>query len=128
MKSWCTQGKEGWPASGCFENGLGFSAEGPKDMINKELFPKAQGAVSLFFGCAKKSPFFAAFILSEFALAIFLSGPISLLFWGSFFIDAGTFLGTVDAVPPQVSDGWSFTKGFGIALLVYGVLLLLGTA
>ncbi len=96
--------------------------------MNNDFILKAGDTIRAVFGYAKKSPFLTTFILGEFILALSLSGPISLLLWAILFMDAATFLGAVDAVPPDASGWCKLAKGFGVVLLVYGILLLVGVA
>lgn len=57
-----------------------------------------------------------------------LPAAVSMLLWGLLLICSAVYLGALTHLPPS-SSGWSkLWKGFGVFLLVYGALMLLGAA
>jgi thiol:disulfide interchange protein DsbD len=57
-----------------------------------------------------------------------LPSALTLLLWALLLIVPAIYMGALDALPP-VSSGWrKLWKGMGIAMLAYGVLLLIGVA
>jgi thiol:disulfide interchange protein DsbD len=56
-------------------------------------------------------------------LSRFLAGTVTLVLWGLLLIVCGVLMGALD----NTQAGWPrFWKGLGVALLVWGVLLLVG--
>lgn len=54
--------------------------------------------------------------------------PLSLFLWGTVLIIGAVFLGATQALP-SIAGGWEkLLKGFGVALLIYGALLIIGSA
>jgi thiol:disulfide interchange protein DsbD len=56
-----------------------------------------------------------------------LPGPVSLLLWALLLIIPATYMGALDPLPAGVSGWRRFWKGLGVAMLVYGVILILGS-
>ncbi len=58
-----------------------------------------------------------------------LPASVTLPLWTTLFIVCGTYLGALDALPLGAASGWRrLWKGFGVVLLVQGVLILVGAA
>jgi thiol:disulfide interchange protein DsbD len=57
-----------------------------------------------------------------------LPGPVTLTLWALLLIIPAVYMGALDALPAGVSGWRRFWKGLGIAMLVYGVILVLGAA
>jgi len=57
-----------------------------------------------------------------------IPAAVALLLWGLLLICSGVYMGATESLPAQ-SSGWRrLWKGLGLALLVYGVLMLVGAA
>jgi thiol:disulfide interchange protein DsbD len=57
-----------------------------------------------------------------------LPGPLSLMLWSAFFIILAVYLG-VGSYHRRISSGWvKFSKGIGLLLFCYGLILLIGGA
>jgi thioredoxin:protein disulfide reductase len=87
-----------------------------------QLLPKAgpwMGAVKAVFGVAMLA-------VAVWLLERVLPGPLSLLLWAALAIACGVYLGALDFTPRR---GWGqLWKATGLVSLVYGVLLLIGSA
>jgi thioredoxin:protein disulfide reductase len=57
-----------------------------------------------------------------------LPGAIALGLWGLLLIVTSIYMGALDSLPPDATGWRRFWKGIGLALLVYGALLLVGAA
>ena len=57
-----------------------------------------------------------------------LPGPVSLVLWALLLIIPAVYMGALERVPPDASGWRRLWKGLGIAMLVYGVILMLGAA
>jgi thiol:disulfide interchange protein DsbD len=57
-----------------------------------------------------------------------LPGPVTLLLWGLVLIVSAIYLGALDTLEQVVSGGRRLAKGLGLAVLTYGVLLIVGAA
>jgi thiol:disulfide interchange protein DsbD len=57
-----------------------------------------------------------------------LPESVSLLLWAALFVMAAIFLGALTRLPENVSGWRKFWKGLGILLLLYGSLLMVGSA
>ena len=55
-----------------------------------------------------------------------LPGPVTLMLWALLLIIPAIYLRALDALPEGASGWQRFWKGLGVALLVYGVILILG--
>jgi len=87
-----------------------------------KLLPKAGGwmdAVKAVFGVI----LLAVAILM---LERILPGPVTLVLWALWLIIPAIYMGALDSVAPGVSGWRRLWKGLGIAMLVYGVILIIG--
>jgi thiol:disulfide interchange protein DsbD len=57
-----------------------------------------------------------------------LPGPVTLVLWALLLIIPAVYMGALERVPPDASGWRRLWKGLGIAMLVYGVILMLGAA
>ena len=57
-----------------------------------------------------------------------LPGPVTLMLWAMLLIIPAVYMGALDSLPDGVSGWRRFWKGLGVAMLVYGVILILGAA
>ena len=57
-----------------------------------------------------------------------LPGPVTLVLWALLLIIPAVYMGALEHVPADASGWRRFWKGLGIAMLVYGVILMLGAA
>jgi thiol:disulfide interchange protein DsbD len=57
-----------------------------------------------------------------------LPGPVTLVLWALLLIIPAVYLGALEHIPADASSWRRFWKGLGIAMLVYGVILMLGAA
>jgi thiol:disulfide interchange protein DsbD len=57
-----------------------------------------------------------------------LPAAIALGLWGLLLIVSSIYMGALDSLPPDATGWRRFWKGIGLALLVYGALLLVGAA
>jgi thiol:disulfide interchange protein DsbD len=57
-----------------------------------------------------------------------LAAEIAMLLWAILFIVSATYMGAFRALSREMSPWHTLTQGFGIVLLVYGILLLVGVA
>jgi len=57
-----------------------------------------------------------------------LPGPVTLMLWAMLLIIPAIYMGALDSLPAGVSGWRRFWKGLGVAMLVYGVILILGAA
>jgi thiol:disulfide interchange protein DsbD len=57
-----------------------------------------------------------------------LPGPVTLVLWALLLIVPAVYMGALEHVPAGASGWRRFWKGLGIAMLVYGVILMLGAA
>jgi thiol:disulfide interchange protein DsbD len=57
-----------------------------------------------------------------------LPGPVTLLLWAMLLIIPAIYMGALDSLPAGVSGWRRFWKGLGVAMLVYGIILILGSA
>jgi thiol:disulfide interchange protein DsbD len=57
-----------------------------------------------------------------------LPGPVILLLWGLLLIVCAIYMGALDTLERVVSGGRRLAKGLGLAVLTYGVLLIVGAA
>ena len=57
-----------------------------------------------------------------------LPGPVTLMLWAMLLIVPAVYMGALDSLPAGVSGWRRFWKGLGVAMLVYGVILILGAA
>ena len=57
-----------------------------------------------------------------------LPGPVTLVLWALLLIIPAVYMGALEQLPAGVSGWRRFWKGLGIAMLVYGAVLLLGAA
>ena len=57
-----------------------------------------------------------------------LPGPVTLMLWALLLIIPAVYMGALEHVPNDASGWRRFWKGLGIAMLVYGVILMLGAA
>jgi len=55
-----------------------------------------------------------------------LPGPVTLVLWALLLIVPAIYMGALDSLAPGVSGWRRLWKGLGIALLVYGVILIIG--
>jgi thiol:disulfide interchange protein DsbD len=55
-----------------------------------------------------------------------LPGPVTLLLWALLLIIPAIYMRALDALPEGASGWMRFWKGLGVAMLVYGVILILG--
>ncbi|UCC56394.1 MAG: protein-disulfide reductase DsbD [Gammaproteobacteria bacterium] len=55
-----------------------------------------------------------------------LPGPVTLLLWAMLLIIPAIYMGALDSLPAGVSGWRRFWKGLGVAMLVYGIILILG--
>jgi thiol:disulfide interchange protein DsbD len=55
-----------------------------------------------------------------------LPGPVTLMLWAMLLIIPAIYMGALDSMPAGVSGWRRFWKGLGVAMLVYGVILILG--
>ncbi len=61
-------------------------------------------------------------------LARVLPGPLSLMLWALLLIAVAVYLGALDRLS-QTASGWSrLARGFGVAVLCYGIVLIVGAA
>lgn len=57
-----------------------------------------------------------------------LPSPLSMAAWALLLIVPAVYTGALDPLPPDVSGWRRFWKGLGLAILTYGILLLIGVA
>jgi thiol:disulfide interchange protein DsbD len=57
-----------------------------------------------------------------------LPPPITMLLWAILIIVTATFMGVFQPIKPDMSGWQRLVKGLGVALLIYGILLLVGMA
>jgi thiol:disulfide interchange protein DsbD len=57
-----------------------------------------------------------------------LPGPVTLMLWALLLIVPAIYMRALDALPDGVSGWHRFWKGLGVAMLIYGVILILGAA
>ena len=57
-----------------------------------------------------------------------LPAAVSMLLWGLLLISSAVYMGATDPLPAQASGWKRLWKGLGLALLVYGGLMLIGVA
>jgi thioredoxin:protein disulfide reductase len=57
-----------------------------------------------------------------------LPGPVTLVLWALLLIIPAVYLGALEHIPGDATGWRRFWKGLGIAMLVYGVILMLGAA
>jgi thiol:disulfide interchange protein DsbD len=57
-----------------------------------------------------------------------LPGPVTLVLWALLLIIPAVYMGALDQVPPGASGWRRFWKGVGIAMFVYGMILMVGAA
>ena len=55
-----------------------------------------------------------------------LPGPVTLMLWALLLIIPAIYMGALDSLPVDVSGWRRFWKGLGVAMLVYGIILILG--
>jgi thiol:disulfide interchange protein DsbD len=55
-----------------------------------------------------------------------LPGPVTLLLWALWLIIPAIYMGALDSLAPGVSGWRRLWKGLGIAILVYGIILIIG--
>ena len=55
-----------------------------------------------------------------------LPGPVTLLLWALLLIIPATYMRALDALPAGVSGWHRLWKGLGVAMLVYGIILIIG--
>jgi thiol:disulfide interchange protein DsbD len=55
-----------------------------------------------------------------------LPGPVTLVLWALWLIIPAIYMGALDSLPPGASGWRKLWKGFGIAMLVYGIILIIG--
>ncbi|MGB5259927.1 MAG: protein-disulfide reductase DsbD [Gammaproteobacteria bacterium] len=55
-----------------------------------------------------------------------LPGPVTLLLWALLLIIPAVYMGALDSLPAGVSGWRRLWKGLGIAMLVYGIILIIG--
>lgn len=87
-----------------------------------KLMPKAGGwmdGVKAFFGVGLLA-------LALWMLERILSGNLMMLLWSLLFIGSGIYLGALETIPDGVSQWRRFWKSLGFAILLYGVLLMVG--
>lgn len=87
-----------------------------------KFMPRAGGwmdAVKAFFGVGLLG-------LALWMLERILSGNVMMLLWSLLFLGSGVFMGALEPVPEGVSGWRRFWKATGLAILIYGVLLMVG--
>jgi len=57
-----------------------------------------------------------------------LPGPVTLMLWALLLIIAAIYMRALDSLSPDVSGWRRLWKGMGIAMLIYGVILMIGAA
>ncbi|MCK5383776.1 MAG: protein-disulfide reductase DsbD, partial [Gammaproteobacteria bacterium] len=57
-----------------------------------------------------------------------LPGPVTLMLWALLLIVPAIYMRALDALPDGVSGWQRFWKGLGVAMLIYGAILILGAA
>ena len=89
-----------------------------------KLLPKAGGWMSTI------KAIFGVVLLGVAILMLerILPGPVTLILWALLLIIPAVYMGALDPLPDHVSGWRRFWKGLGIAMLVYGVILVLGAA
>jgi thiol:disulfide interchange protein DsbD len=55
-----------------------------------------------------------------------LPGPVTLLLWALLLIIPAIYMRALDALPEEASGWYKFWKGLGVAMLVYGIILIIG--
>ena len=55
-------------------------------------------------------------------------GPVTLLLWGLLLIVCAIYMGALDTLERVISGGRRLAKGLGLAVLTYGILLIVGAA
>jgi thiol:disulfide interchange protein DsbD len=55
-----------------------------------------------------------------------LPGPVTMALWALWLIIPAIYMGALDSLPPGVSGWRRLWKGLGIAMLVYGIILIIG--
>ncbi|EIC23500.1 protein-disulfide reductase DsbD [Thiorhodovibrio frisius] len=107
--------------------GLGLGMGAPLLLIGTsagKLLPRAgawMDAVKAVFGVLLLA---VAVLLLERILPV----AIALLFWGLLLIASAVYLGALEPLPAQASGWRKLWKGLGVALMVYGALMLVGAA
>jgi len=87
-----------------------------------KLLPKAGGwmdAVKAVFGVVLLG-------VAVLMLERILPGPVTLVLWALLLIVPAVYMGALDSLTPDVSGWRRLWKGLGIAMLVYGVILIIG--
>jgi thiol:disulfide interchange protein DsbD len=57
-----------------------------------------------------------------------LPGPVTLVLWALLLIVPAVYMGALERIPEEASGWHRLWKGLGIAMLVYGVILMMGAA
>ncbi|OOG23205.1 thiol:disulfide interchange protein [Thioalkalivibrio denitrificans] len=54
--------------------------------------------------------------------------PVAMFLWGTLLIVSGIYMGALHSLTPEASGWRTLWKGFGLVILVWGVLLMIGSA
>ncbi len=54
--------------------------------------------------------------------------PVAMFLWGSLFIVSGIYMGALHSLAPDASGWRTLWKGLGLVILVWGILLMIGSA
>ena len=57
-----------------------------------------------------------------------LPGPVTLMLWALLLIIPAIYMHALDALPPDTSGWLRLWKGVGIAMLIYGIILIIGAS
>ena len=57
-----------------------------------------------------------------------IPGPVGLFLWAVLFIISGVYMGALDSLQPGISGWRKLWKGFGIVLVIWGVLMVIGAS
>ncbi len=87
-----------------------------------KLLPKAGGWMDTV------KAFFGVILLGVAVLMLerILPGPVTLVLWALLLIVPAVYMGALDSLPDGVSGWRRLWKGLGIAMLVYGIILIIG--
>jgi thiol:disulfide interchange protein DsbD len=96
--------------------------------MNKSSVRKIYSAIRDWLRFNRQSLNLGILALSVVALALTLPGSVALFLWAIILILSAIYLGAVDSIPLSASGWRKFSKGVGVALLVYGILMLVGVA
>lgn len=89
-----------------------------------EILPKAGNwmqPIKYFFGVM-------LIVVAIWLMERILPGAVSLALWATLLIVCAVYMKAIDTLPKSVSGWQKLTKGFGVLLLIYGILLAIGAA